>query len=427
MQILWIALVNTVLQIPPLSIRYKPFSGIISATRKKVLFALYTVALAAYFALWLLLGKYNLITKDFYMASIFTASGALSLINIFVIKGKFREHLFVTGIEFLMGQFLIVVNEYILHFIPFEKELDYILIGPLCILVLYCAAYYIIKKLLVSTVTPFLTLEVGKYWNTICTIPIAIHLSTALSFSHDAPVTSPLQILGQAFVVTAAVLMCRSIAVDSWEMRNKVEMSEIIGRQKAYYDTLSERVLEMRKIKHDLKHHIDTIEYFLDKNDEKGLFEYCKETLGTQDQIPNIIYSGNAIVDALILHYELIASKNNIRFNVKGNFKDIDMKDSDLSVLIGNALDNAVAGCLTTEDNRNITLDIRNNNGALTIMVQNSFNGEIKKHNGEILSSKRKNEPGLGLVSMKSICERYGGEMDVRHEGNVFSVMFYNL
>ena len=427
MQTVLVALICTILQIPPLSLRYKPFSGIISSKRKKVIFLLYALALSLYFLMWLVLGKYDLISRTFYQSSIFIYSACLSLINVFMIKGKFREHLFVTGIEFLLGQFLIVVIEYYMQFIPVKNDLDYVFWDSLSILIWYCVFYFIIKKLLVDTVTPFLTLEVGKYWNTICCIPIAIHMSTAFAYSHDAPVTTPLQIAAQAFVVAAAVLMCRSIATDSKEMRRQIELSEIVGRQKAYYDTLSERVLEMRKIKHDAKHHYDTMNYFLENQDKDGLFEYCKETVKPHKYKVNIIYSGNAIVDALILRYEEISQENNIKFSVKGNFKNLHIKDSDLSVLIGNALDNAVAGCLTLKDNRSISLDIRNDNGALTIMIQNSFNGEIKKQNGKILSHKRKNEPGLGFISMKSICENYGGEMVVKYDESVFSVMFYNL
>ena len=185
--------------------------------------------------------------------------------------------------------------------------------------------------------------------------------------------------------------------------------------------------MEVRKIKHDTKHHNDVLRYYVDKNDKDGLYRYCKEMLCQTDDDIEIHYSGNSAIDGLIYRYTELAQKNDIDFKISGNLNAIDINDVDICVLLGNALDNAVTGCLTVQGERFISLSVRKDGGALTIMLQNSFDGVVSKNEDGILSRKRDNELGIGLFSMKSICEKYGGEMEVRHEDGTFSVMLYNL
>ena len=63
----------------------------------------------------------------------------------------------------------------------------------------------------------------------------------------------------------------------------------------------------------------------------------------------------------------------------------------DLCVMIGNALENAFEACAAVETNRFVTITAEHNGHLLTIMVQNSFDGEIKVVKDTILSRKREN------------------------------------
>ena len=41
----------------------------------------------------------------------------------------------------------------------------------------------------------------------------------------------------------------------------------------------------------------------------------------------------------------------------------------------------------------------------------------------KVLSRKREHDEGIGLASMKGICEKYGGDMKIGYTETVFSVM----
>ena len=57
-------------------------------------------------------------------------------------------------------------------------------------------------------------------------------------------------------------------------------------------------------------------------------------------------------------------------------------------------------------------------------MVRNSFDGRVEQAGDTLLSTKRKGRTGVGLSSMRSICERYGGSMDIQWDEKTFTVMF---
>lgn len=60
----------------------------------------------------------------------------------------------------------------------------------------------------------------------------------------------------------------------------------------------------------------------------------------------------------------------------------------------------------------------------LVITVDNSFDGVLERDGEKILSKKRAHEEGIGLRSMRQICEKYGGTSEFHAEGNRFEASF---
>lgn len=57
----------------------------------------------------------------------------------------------------------------------------------------------------------------------------------------------------------------------------------------------------------------------------------------------------------------------------------------------------------------------------MMMMVENSYNGQIKQSGGKILSSKK--DGGLGMMSIRRILSRPGDEFDVCYNENTFTAM----
>jgi len=98
----------------------------------------------------------------------------------------------------------------------------------------------------------------------------------------------------------------------------------------------------------------------------------------------------------------------------------------DLCIIIGNFLENAVEACQRMEEGEKF-IRIRSliQGDYLTIVVENSFDGDWKEQDGVYLSRKREgteNTPfeGIGIASVKSICEKYGGRIVINADDNVW-------
>ena len=61
----------------------------------------------------------------------------------------------------------------------------------------------------------------------------------------------------------------------------------------------------------------------------------------------------------------------------------------------------------------------------LLITVDNSFDGILFQENGKIYSKKRQNkQEGIGILSMKKLCEKHGGASHFEAVGNRFQASF---
>ncbi len=58
----------------------------------------------------------------------------------------------------------------------------------------------------------------------------------------------------------------------------------------------------------------------------------------------------------------------------------------------------------------------------LTIMMSNSFDGQLIMQGDKLLSTKRNGEEGVGLQSVGAVVSRYDGVLKTQHEAGVFTV-----
>ena len=101
-------------------------------------------------------------------------------------------------------------------------------------------------------------------------------------------------------------------------------------------------------------------------------------------------------------------------------------KYEDLCVVLGNMLDNAIEASEKVTDRWiNVSIGLRKN--GLVIVVENSFDGIIKKNiHGNIISIKENKEHhGYGLKSIRKTVEKYDGELVVEIRGNIFRAVAF--
>ena len=100
------------------------------------------------------------------------------------------------------------------------------------------------------------------------------------------------------------------------------------------------------------------------------------------------------------------------------------ISNSDLSVLLGNLWENAIAAAsFLAEEKRYIHLKIKKEECRVMIRMDNSFQGVIYEENGHFISTKRSDNrvEGIGIRSIKAIAERYDGMAVFTHTSELFT------
>ena len=128
------------------------------------------------------------------------------------------------------------------------------------------------------------------------------------------------------------------------------------------------------------------------------------------------IRSGNPVTDTILQEWKTEAEKRNIRFESDFHFPaDSDINAFDISVILNNALQNAVEN---TEGGENAHISVKSyrRNNAYMIEISNSFVGTLEwDTDGGLPITSKSNAVGhgYGLNNIRKVAERYFGDIDI--------------
>ncbi|MCB2296454.1 sensor histidine kinase [Clostridium tagluense] len=198
-----------------------------------------------------------------------------------------------------------------------------------------------------------------------------------------------------------------------------------IELQKQNYKSLNKSIEKYYAFKHDIRHHLLAIRSMMDANNYMAASEYLDKFNETEISQNLGSLCKNFTVDSIVKHYMSIAMKYNIEFKVNLNIpQDINIDNLDLSIVIGNCIENAIEACNKIIDEGqkyiNIKAEIKKFN--LVLKISNSFNGEVIEVGKIIKTSKKSQEHGIGLRNVRKIAEKYNGFFEVKYEERKFEV-----
>lgn len=189
------------------------------------------------------------------------------------------------------------------------------------------------------------------------------------------------------------------------------EKNHQLSMQAVQYENLQEKITDARRAKHDVRHHISLIREYVSKGELDALLRYLD---GYNDSLPDeslIRFCENPAANAVLLYFAQQAKDNDIDYIVQADIPgDIFVSDTDISVLFGNLIENAIDACKEESgDDRKIDIRAMLKGSTLCVTVDNTFTGTLRRTtDNEFLSTKHKGR-GLGTQSVKSIAEQYGG------------------
>ena len=258
-------------------------------------------------------------------------------------------------------------------------------------------------------------LELLNYW---------LHFTGVLTLFFQLGVLGFVVSLG----IASGYYMRDSLHTAAEKKRLEYEMAGMerqLSLQRLQYQTLAENDELVKAQRHDLRHQLAVLRSL--SADENKLNEYI-------DRLTEKIPSGegmrlceNYAVNAVAAYYYAMAQQADIEIDVSliAPRELAGSIESDLCVVVGNLMENAVEACAQMESGRRfIRIGSELQYGVWTITVDNSFAGQIRKQDDAFLSSKRPGE-GMGTSSVAMVAKRHEGNAKFESKDGVFQASVY--
>jgi len=208
-----------------------------------------------------------------------------------------------------------------------------------------------------------------------------------------------------------------------WELHSQLRMMRIVRRcERERYAAVKE-AMETINIKcHDLKHQIRQF------RSENMLSEAAAADMEHAiSEYSSFAFTGNSALDMVLSETNNRCARCGVRASYMADGKLIGfMSDEDVYSLFSNLLENAVEATeKCPEDRRTMGLRIENRLGALISVTVYNYCGQNEFVFADGLpktTKKRDDIHGFGLKSVRRVCEKYGGTLDICPEDGFFNV-----
>ena len=189
--------------------------------------------------------------------------------------------------------------------------------------------------------------------------------------------------------------------------------------QYRYYERIEQKYESSRKLIHDMRNHLQSIEALYHMNESEAVNAYAKDMHKMLDRFGQRLYTDCHMLNIILNDKAETARHRNIDMEVRiGAVELHHMKDMDVTTVFANLLDNALEAAEQSGGRKYISVKADAFRDFNVVKICNSYDPEQngKRNRGD--SGHR----GLGLGNVKQTLKRYGGGMDIEEGDSVFTV-----
>lgn len=230
-----------------------------------------------------------------------------------------------------------------------------------------------------------------------------------------------LLIIGTALFLISDITLYRMMAQTEQRVELEVEnklLEKQLELQLAHYGSLTEQYEQIRTMRHDIYHHLNTINILLREGNTAEASEYADQLMPLHENISKLGSCRNPVVDAFLSSRIQDAEDRGI--SVKADIMipaELNISNTDLIVLFGNIMDNAVEACGCTEI-KEISLRSHAAKGYLIVTESNPAVKAPQKKQRRIPELER----GVGFRVLSSLAKKYDGNFKHGVENGVYTV-----
>ena len=216
--------------------------------------------------------------------------------------------------------------------------------------------------------------------------------------------------------------------VKNIEEEKKLRISEM-SIQYDYYVKLEKDSEKIKKLAHDIRNHLEAIK---GSSDEIERQKYISSIENQLEGYESYCRTGNTLIDSLLQSKAREAVESGIEFKVIADLRPFEnISNEELCVMIANSVDNALRECSLKrkeepEEECIVQLRAGKIRDFLSIVCENSIRrqqAELVIKESELKTTKEdKQNHGYGIKNIESAVHKYGGEISISIQGNMFCI-----
>lgn len=297
------------------------------------------------------------------------------------------------------------------------------------------------EQLMVNAVEYIAALMIGKvshtkgdiripkiYWAAVVLVPVASMYVFSMLYKTGSLSTAEILFAALALLGVDYLMIVLYGALTAAYRRSLQQT--LLEQQNRYYSeqlkSMSEAYDTIRSVKHDLKGCLNAVRFLAEQGMIREIVRYVERVNGSPGFNVKYVDTGNIMIDG-ILNFE---KQQAVNAGVKMEFEKIvvmqkmDYDEFDMSILLGNLLDNAISAAQPLGDAGYVKVRLEQKMNVLRIVVSNPYRHALRcDHTGGLLTTKRDiRNHGIGLNNVKKIVEQYKGSIHFYTEDQIFRV-----
>ncbi len=226
-----------------------------------------------------------------------------------------------------------------------------------------------------------------------------------------------------AVVFTVVFVMMMFLMYRRLRQWHKTSGQEVMN---SYLREIDRRYQETRLLWHDFNNHLLAIKALYENGRQEQAAKYIDDLTEYSHERLLPAKTGSDTLDLLLFKKYQQANEAGVKlqFKIGCSLAGSSITEYDLCSLFGNLLDNAIEAVRKHQGTKEpVLLRAERQNNMLFISCENSYEGELSRQDGELKTTKKDAEwHGIGLVSVRQVCRKYKGSMEVETENQRFCI-----
>ena len=233
----------------------------------------------------------------------------------------------------------------------------------------------------------------------------------------------PMQLIMSVLFLVSDILLYRTMVRTEQRVQLEVEnelLESQLDAQLAHYGDLTAQYEQIRAMRHDISHHLNTINALLQAGNLKEASEYSEQLLPAQTYSSRLGSCRNPVVDAFLYTRTQEAGLRGVPVRADVSLPvELPVSNTDLIVAFGNLLDNALEACSGIPDAQ-IMLRAHMDKGYVVIQESNPV--RPRQQQGKKPRRIPELERGVGFRVLSGLAAKYDGSFRHTCENDTYTV-----